>query len=306
MGNIHLHHVDHSGANRYYYLLVLKHIKENPSYGVTVTTSNLSDFIREGVPAGTDVISYQTFPDENNSKKYNPKVIEQSDRRFHAFKGQKILVDTHDCGDEDAFSRMASSHILPKVKSYPTKFFLKGNNVILVSAPSTKEGVLPDEFKRTINVSCKFGKKRDWYYGHPIRAIVTRYLEESFSEETDFEWVNSKDEYYQELRRTRIVVGAPGWGRYNGSYWGALKAGALLFAHRSLNEIQMFPHARLVDGHDYVSYDLFDFKTKLYRILHDEKEFDRIRNNGREKFKQGLNYEKSADQLTKFLKGEKT
>ena len=306
MGNIHLHHVYHSGANRWYYLSVLKYIKEHPSYGVTVTTSNLSNFIREGVPDGTDVLSYQTFPDEHNRKKFNPASIEASDLHFHSFEGQKILVDTHDCGDKDAFSRMASSHILPKVKSYPTKFFLKGNNVILVSAPSVKREVFPDLPDRPINISCKFGERGDWFYGHPIRAIVTRYLEESFKEETDFKWVPSKIDYFEEMQRTRIVVGAPGWGRYNGSYWQALKAGALLFAHRSLNEIQVFPHSRLVDGHDYVSYDLFDFKTKLYRILHDEKEFDRIRNNGREKFRQGLNYKKSAEQLTKFLKGEKT
>ena len=300
------HHVDHTGANRWYYLSVLRYIKEHPSYGVTVTTSSLANFIHAGVPDGTDVLSYQTFPDESTRKKFNPASIKAADLHFHSFKGQKILVDVHDSGDEDAFSRMASSHIIPKVKSYPTKWFLKSNNVILVTAPSVRVGVFPDMFERTINISCKFGPKGDWFYGHPIRAIVARYLEESFRKETDFEWVSIKNDYFKELQRTRIVVGAPGWGRHTASYWAALKVGALLFAHRSLNEIQLFPHSRLVDGHDYVSYDLFDFKAKLYRILHDEKEFDRIRNNGREKFKQGLNYEKSADQLTKFLKGEKT
>jgi len=306
VGNINLHHVDHNGANRKYYLAVLKHINEDPAYGVTVTTSRLTDFIREGVPDGTDVLSYQTFPDEFNLKKYSPAAIRESDSHFHSFKGQKILVDAHDCGDEDAYSRMASSHILPRVKCFPTKWFLNGYNVIMTSTVSANPGVFPDTFERTINISCKFGPKGDWFYGHPIRAIVTRYLEESFKEETNFEWVSAKNDYFKELRQTRIVVGAPGWGRYNGSYWGALKAGALLFAHRSLNEIQLFPHSRLIDGHDYVSYDLFDFKTKLYRILHDEKEFERIRNNGRKKFEQGLNHKESADQLTKFLKGEKT
>jgi len=300
------HHVDHSGANRNYYLAVLRYIKENPSYGVTITSSSLADFIHKGVPDGTDVLSYQTFPDEFNLKKYNPAAIRESDNHFHSFKGQKILVDANDCGDEDAFSRMATSHILPRVKCFPTKWFLKGYNVIMTSTVSANPGVFPDMFERTINISCKFGPKRDWFYGHPIRAIVTRYLEESFSEETNFEWVAPKNDYFKELQRTRIVVGAPGWGRYNGSYWGALKSGALLFAHRSLNEIQLFPHSHLIDGHDYVSYDLFDFKTKLYRILHDDEEFERIRNNGREKFKQGLNFKKSADQLIKFLKGEKT
>jgi glycosyltransferase involved in cell wall biosynthesis len=59
----------------------------------------------------------------------------------------------------------------------------------------------------------------------------------------------------------------------------------------------------LADGDDYISYDLFDFKTKLRRILDDPDEIDRVRNNGRQVFAEGLNYKKSADQLVKFLKG---
>jgi len=303
VGNVHLHHVNHSGANRWYYLAVLDYVKENPSYGVTTSRSSLREFISVGAPEGTDVLSYQTFPDEFNPKKFNPKVIEQSDLQFHTFNGRKLLIDTHDCGDEDSYSRMLSGIVLPRVKCFPSKWFLDNHNVVLLSTVSTTPGVLPDEGERTITISCKFGRKPIDFYHHQIRASVEQYLRKDFDDLTHFDWVEGKERYLKELRRTKIVIGAPGWGRYNASYWGALKSGALLFAHRSLNEIKLFPHSDLIDGEDYVSYDLFDFKIRLDRILHQPDEIERIRNNGRRKFEQGLDYKKSADQLVKFLKG---
>ena len=296
-----LHHVFHSGANTKYYVGVLGYIQKEKSYGITVSKSSLGEFIESGPPDGTDVLSYQTFPDEYNPKKFNPQVIAKSDFRFHAFEGQKILVDTHDCGDKDGFSRLSGS--IPRVKCYPTAWFLKNYNVVLVSSVSANPGVFQDKFNRTINVSCKFGKKEDGFYGHLIRESVVKYLSESFMYDTNFAWVENKNDYFKELQWTKIVIGAPGWGRHNASYWGAFKAGALLFAHRSLNDIKLFPHADLIDGDDYISYDLFNFKTKLRRILDDPDEMDRVKNNGRQKFADGLNYKKSADQLVKFLKG---
>jgi len=297
------HHVYHSGANTKYYIAVLGYIHKEKSYGITVSKSSLSEFIKRGAPDGTDVLSYQTFPDEHNPKKFNPQVIHKADLQFYRFGGQQIIVDTHDCGDSNAFSRMYNSKAIPRVKCYPTEWFLKNYNVVLVSSVSANPGVFKDMFNRTINISCKFGTKPPGFYGHSIRASVVRYLEESFSYHTDFTWVKEKEKYFEELRWTNIVIGAPGWGRHNASYWGAFKAGALLFAHISLKDVKLFPHADLVEDEDYISYDLFNFKTKLRRILFDHGEFDRVRNNGRKKFADGLNYKKSADQLIKFLKG---
>ena len=302
MANVHLHHVHHSGANTKYYMDMLSYIDKEKSYGVTVTKSPLNEFIDKGPPEGTDVLSYQTFPDEFNPKKFNPKVIEKSDLRFHTFRGRKILVDTHDSGDQDAYDRMLYGIVAPRVKCFPSERYLRRFNVIMLSTVSANPGVFPDECERDITISCKFGRHHYGFYGHTIRESVTKYLEQSFAEYTNFEWMPKK-EYFEELKRTKIVIGAPGWGEYNGSYWGALKAGALLFAHRTLNDIKLFPHSDLIDGDDYVSYDLYNFKIKLDRILHCPDEIERIRNNGREKFNQGLNYKKSADQLVKYLRG---
>jgi hypothetical protein len=297
-----IHHVNHSGANRKYYLAVLDYINDNKSYGIEVTSSSLRQFISEGVPKGTDILSYQTFPDEYNKKKFSNRVISAADFYFNSFKGKKFIVDTHDCGHKDGFSRMPGSKNIPRVKCYPSQWFLENYNVIMISGVSGNPGIFRDNGKRTINVSCKFGRKRREFYGHSIREEVIKYLEESFEYCTNFDWVLDKNEYSRELVKTRIVVGAPGWGVHNASYWQALRAGALLFAHVSLNDIKLFPHSDLVDGEDFISYDLFNFKIKLERILSDEEEFNRIRNNGRQKFKEGLNHKKSADQLVRFLK----
>ena len=298
-----LHHIYDSGANNKYYLAVLDYMHKEKSYGITVSKSPLRVFMDKGAPKGTDVLSYQTFPDGDHPKKFRRKIIYKADHKFHAFKGQKILVDSYDCGDKDAFSRIPESRDIPRVKCFPTAWFLKNYNVVLVSSVSANPGVFKDLFNRTIHVSCKFGEHKEGYYGHTIRETVVKYLLESFRYHADLNWVENKAKYFDELRWTRIVVGAPGWGRHNASYWGALKAGALLFAHVSLNDIKLFPHADLVDGDDFISYDLFNFKAKLSRILFDPAEEDRIRNNGRRKFAEGLNHKKSADQFVKFLKG---
>ena len=297
-----LHHVFHSGANTKYYIAILDYINRSKSNGITVSKSSLGEFIESGPPDGTDVLSYQTYPDEHNRRKFNPEVVYKADNKFYDFGGQKILIDTHDCGDNDAFSRMYAGRDIPRIKCYPTAWFLKNFNVVMVSSVSANPGVFKDVHKRRIHVSCKFGNHNEDYYNHTIRDSVVKYLMESFSCYMDFDW-KSKIDYFNELQRTKIVVGAPGWGRHNASYWGAFKAGAMLFAHRSLGDIKLFPHANLVDGDDYISYDLFNFKTKLRRIIDDPAEQDRVRNNGRRKFAVGLNRKKSANQLIKFLKG---
>ena len=171
-----LYHVDHTGANRKYYLAVLNYINRRESYGISVEIAPMSEFIIKGVPKGTDVLSYQTFPDESNTGKFNQAVISKADFQFHSFEGKKIIIDTNDCGDNDGFSRMPFSREMPRVKCYPTKWFLKNYNVVMISGVSGNPGIIPDEEERIIPISCKFGGKVPRYYGHTIRrfGIVRR------------------------------------------------------------------------------------------------------------------------------------
>jgi len=295
---VNLQYVYHTGANVKYFDFVLRHMKE---YNVSVTKQKLNNFCST---LNTDVLVYQTFPDQYN-KKFNKALSIMTDKLFDSFSGLKILLCTHDCGDIDSYSRMANSKELPRIKCFPTQWFLDNYNVILVSSFSVNNlETYPDTFDRDIQISCKFGDRGLEFYHHKIRNSVVENLKKYFYNMTDFEWVVGKLNYIDHLKRVQIAIGAPGWGRYNGTYSGALRTGALLFAHRSLNDIKYLPHDNLIDGEDFISYDLFNFKIKLERLLNAPDEIERIRNNGREKFKIGYDPKKSADQFFSYLKKE--
>jgi len=297
-----LFHVVHTGAAIKHYIDVLRFIQGNKSYGIDVSIVNLGYFIEKGIPLKTDVLSYQTFPDESHIGKFNRKNISKADDIFNAFKGHKIIVDCHDCGDKDAFSRFYNTKEFPRVKVCPTDWFLKNYNVILLSTTYIQPGSIPDKYNRDIEISYKFGGRERGFYGHTIRETVIDYMEKYYADRSEGGWVHRIEAYQEYLGRTLIAIGAPGWGRYNGTYWLAMKVGALLFAHRSFEDIHFLPHADLIPDEDYVSYDLFNFRIKLDRILNDREEIDRIRNNGSNKFDIGVDYKKSADQLVEYLR----
>ena len=304
---LHIYHVFHSGANTHYYSKVLSLMNENKYYDVRVTKIRVDKFHQEGVPHDVDVLTYQTYPDEFHTGKFSPIVVDPADKLFRSFQGLKILVCTHDFADADSFSRFADSKTLPRIKCFPSKWFMENYNVILLSTFSTEtnDKVYPDKFPRDIKMSCKFGSKHeDLFYGHRIRECVVETLQKFFPDQVDYEWIAGKKKYLDQLHRVLIVIGAPGWGYFNGSYVGALKAGCLLFAYRALNDIHFLPHADLIDGEDYVSYDLFNFKTKLQRLLDNPEEIERIRENGRNKFKRGYNTQITADKFYAYLKKE--
>lgn len=267
---------------------------------VQVITTTLANLIDKGLPANMDVLLYQTYPDEFNQGKFNPRLVEASDKLFRQFQGLKILACTHDNGDTDSFSRFSDSKMLPRVKCFPSKRFVREYNVVLLSSfnSPTGEQVFRDGF-RDIKISCKFGGRK---YHHKIRECVEEILREDFANQTDFSWVSDQELYLQQLKKTLITVGAPGWGAHNASYGGALKAGSLLFAHRAIEDYYLLPHTNLLDGEDYVSYDLYNFKAKLQRLLADPYEIERIRKNGRDTFKKGYNYKMSADKFSLYLK----
>lgn len=300
MGKIKLHHVYHTGANNKYFLNVINALGENK---IELVKQGLYGFSLNGVSEGTNILTYQTFPDQHN-KKFNKNLIKKTDEIFNSFKGLKILVCSHDCGDIDSFARFPDTKTLPRVKCFPTEWFVNNYNVILLSTVSSFEHTYNDGLNREVVISCNFGNKHDGFYHHVIREKVIDYLEVTYLDFTSFGWVHGKEEYVKSLRKALIVIGAPGWGRYNGSYSGALRAGALLFAHRSLNDIQFLPHAKLIDGEDYVSYDLFNFRIKLQRLLDSPEEIDRIRMNGRQKWEEGFNIKKSAEQFIGYLDKE--
>ncbi len=300
--NIKLRHIYHTGANIGYYHRVLSTLMSEKN--VTIELIPLNDYLKVGNSGNIDVLSYQTFPDEKLNTKFNPNLVRMTDKLFHGFKGLKIIFDAQDCSDADAFSRFPDSKELPRVKSFPSKWFLEEYNVIMIAGiAATDIRTFPDGPKRDIEISCKFGGATGKYYFHRIRESVIEQLKLFFPKRVDFKQTEGNRKMYtEELRRTLISIGAPGWGAFSGSYQCALRAGALLFAHRTINDIQYLAHADLVDGEDYISYDLYNFHRKLKRLLDNPEEIERVRKNGREKFDMGFNYSKSVDILHTFIK----
>lgn len=294
---ISLTHVYHTGANIGYYHRVLDIIQNK--YPINCTLIRLDEYVKQGNPF-TDVLSYQTFPDEHHKGKFNPNLVKLGDKLFQQFTGHKILFDANDSGEVDSFSRFKEPKELPRIKTCPSKWFLDHYNVILpTSFAATDYRTWPDEFERTIKISCTFG---NYSYFHKIRESVVEQLNAFFPGQINFKWVVRK-EFINELRHTLIAISAPGWGHCSSSAQYILQAGALLFTHTALNDIKYLPHADLIDGEDFVSYDLYNFKFKLQRLLDSPEEIERIRNNGREKIKKGYDLKKSADAFYEYLSG---
>lgn len=295
-------HVYHTGANNLYYQDVLEELKDQGKIDLTMV--RLDEFVREPeCMLHKDVMSYQTFPDEFHTGKFNPELVKLGDELFTQFEGDHIMVDSHDNGELDAFSRFEDPEI-PRVKCFPSKWFLDNYNVVLPVSFTTKDKkTYKTDGEREIKISCKFGEASANKYHHGIRSEVRRQLEMNFPGEIYYDWSPGRDAYRDEMRRTLIAIGAPGFGQYNATYQLALRCGTLLFAHCSILDLKYLPHASLVDGQDFISYNIFNFSIKLRRLLNmPREEIDRIRRNGRIKYARGYSIKRSATQFYKYLK----
>jgi len=122
-------HVYHTGSNIGYYHTILKRLHKYKKYKAEVQFINIGIYTIDGNQVA-DVLSYQTFPDQNN-RKFNPDLVRMGDKLFREFNGHKIIVCTHDNGDIDSFERFEDSKEIPRVKCFPSKRFLDNYNVIL-------------------------------------------------------------------------------------------------------------------------------------------------------------------------------
>jgi len=125
VGKIKLHHVFHTGANTKYYTKILDSMDRDK---VVVTKQGIDYFVKEGLPTDIDILTYQTFSEQTNAK-FNPSLVKKSDELFNDFKRLKILVCTNDCGDIDSFARLTDTKTLPRIKCFPSKWFLDKNNI---------------------------------------------------------------------------------------------------------------------------------------------------------------------------------
>jgi len=240
-----------------------------------------------------DLLIYQTFPDPSHPTKFTPELAKQGDEKFWEFKGIKVLQDSYDNGELDAFSRMGeTAEKLPRIKSTPGFSYLKKFNVIYDIPPWVGSGIARNiNRERDILVHCAFAVKD--YYGHRIRHRIMDILHNEFSKEVDFIKVNSR-KYLRHLERTQISITAPGFGPCSNTFWYALRTATLSVAEQTVDRYKLLPRVDLIPDEDYVSFSVDTLADKLRYLLKNPDECERIRRSGYKKFMEGYNFERST------------
>ena len=147
-------------------------------------------------------------------------------------------------------------------------------------------------------------KKAEGFFTNRMGELETKLREQirdilkSTNHNVDMGW---HDDYQSYIKSVLISVCAPGWCEGSLRHLETLNVGALMLAHDCINDCQLVPNVDLIDGEDYVSFNLDNLSEKLDYLMNNRKEIDRIRLNGQKKFIQAYDYEISADKLNKYI-----
>lgn len=290
----------HSGANCKYFETLLSCLESKQDFNYRIVRP--SEFLVMDLNP-YDVLVYQTFPDYLNLKKFHPPSIEKLDKVFLGFKGYKILLDSFDMGSYNAYARFGLKY--PRIKHTPSHDYLKLFNVIsiLITTGWSHKKHLDFPFltiRKDIPIHCAF---TFGVYPHTRREQIMGMLRERYPYRTSFERIPMAG-YELFLRRVQISVIAGGFGETSGSIYPALKSGSLLFVYEHIRKIKSFPYSDLIDGEDYVSFNLENFSEKMDWILQDEQSRIKISLSGQRKFIEGFDPERSADDFFEYLKKE--
>lgn len=278
---------------------------------ISLTSYNLDQYIN--MPDNTqnyyNILIYQTFPHENHPTKWNSNKITKSDKLFKLFKGPKILFDSHDSSSVNAFSRFGNQY--PRIKAHPTKQYCKEFDVILTTAftfrnDKHKNKTIPEDTTRAYDISYCVSYGYDPIYAQGIsKTFAETKLREQIRDilkntqyNVDMGW---HDDYQSYMRSVLISVCAPGWCEGSLRHLETLNVGALMLAHDCINDCKLVPNVNLIDGEDYVSFNLNNLSKKLNYLMNNREEIDRIRFNGQKKFIESYNYNISAEVLTKYI-----
>ncbi len=263
-----------------------------------------------------DVVIYATFPDEN-ALQFNKvrAIIPQTDEKFLSFKGVKLLFDTHSHGNLDGFPRF-NNISLPRIKTAPWKQSIEKFNVIFKTthpigffprSPAYRYvGLFPFAAKninKNVDISYRVILNEVDNYRSKIRREILKILEpyaKSHSLDTQYKL---KDMNYQNyLSQVLISVCPPGHGPGTFRHLETLNAKSLMFSHDSINDIQLLPHADLIEGEDYISFNLENLTNKLDWLLANRKQIQLIAERGHKKFQIGYSVPRSTIRLYKMLR----
>ena len=282
---INLLYVHDGGASREYWELMLPRMTELFA-GFNYKQIDLVEYLAYNQDE-FDFIVYHTFPDETHPWKYRKELIVRTDKKFLKFTGIKILFDSRDATNDNGFPRFGV--LFPRIKHCGGPEYSRKFDVI-----ATVPGILikPVESKsgREVLVHCAFNTEG---YFHNIRADVMKILHESFQESTDFNRIR-RGVYQDFLCNTYIAVSAPGYGDTSTTAYYAMNAGTCLFAHEAFNKLYIMPQVKLIDGEDYVSFNLDNMETKLRDLLSNLEKVQKIGESGRRKLIEGMNLDMSC------------
>ena len=254
----------------------------------------------------------------------------------------KILIDLFDDGDEDAYSRFLNEdypyksieikdilksldsnyfYNIPRIKLQPSNSYLNKFNVILETTYFVKNlHNLNIENESAANIpggsvnEKGFGGKNRkyrnvefhyncYYWNNPIRIAIKQAVE----------YINNKYQYYvvntkkfknydSELRYVFTNINAPGCGPGCIRHIESFNNGCLLLAYNDIKNINIIPYCKLIDGEDYILFNLNNFEEKIRFIINNPEKVNRIRINGHEKFKKFYNFNKISEILLEKLK----
>lgn len=239
-----------------------------------------------------DVLIYNTFPDETHPQKFNKELVGKCDEKFHAFKGTKILFDTHDNGTVDGFARF-NDYLAPRIKANPSYEMIKKMNLVMMVPFFTHPMYARPQKERPYKIVCAMRTEGMPYVRQHIYEKIKHY-------NPDNEWFSIRRHAHR-LRQTLINIVSNGIGDSPRTCADTLAAGALMMMEESIKDIKILPFSDLEEGVDYVSYNLHNVCEKLDYLLSNSEIIDKIRMSGRNKFVTGYDYGRSAKQLIDWL-----
>jgi hypothetical protein len=318
-------YVHSNSCNEKYLSLILDNIKNL----LNLTIVDLETYASRDIKYYNqfDVIIYNTFPHQFHFKKYNRDLIKKTDDLFIDFKGRKILFDSHDSGCVDAFSRFNDKSI-PRIKAWPSYEMISQYNIIHTIPGGI--GLLRDGFDTFFNeLSTKsFDEwKSSWpmdkninisyivSYGYHDRRCMDYPTYISKEENNKFIRENTRDvlkkydrvktdmnrlpqnKFHNHLKTSLVSVSVPGWGEGCLRQYESPLYGCLNLLHESISNIKLLPHVDLIDGVDYISFNLENLHRKLDYIFDNVDKVNQIRYNGKTKLHEGFNIQKSSSDL---------
>jgi hypothetical protein len=284
-----------------------------------------------------DIILYQTHPDHRSTRrgKFPKDFLEKTDLKFLKLDNIKVLVDTHDDGDHDAFSRFlfkeySSSPKVNGISQYSNIEYIFDNKNLENMVRQINDNDLNyfyniPRIKNTPTVSylnnfnvilrtTYQAKKRNFvvdkdralsfhYYSSLAHDLIRQETQEILNNLKSKFPINMKflSNYPESLNNILCEINVPGRGKGCIRHLETLSSGCLMLAHEDIINTYLLPETLLVDGEDYILFNSKNLESKLEFISSNLSLSNDIRRSGYKKFCTQYSYKISAQTFIREL-----